>query len=489
MKTLQLAKIMLFASSIFCCQVTAQTVINYQTWSTSNCNAFSPAAVVGGATHRTNVGQPKFGSSGSPVNLNCSYNGGSSTYGTSYEITYNFLANHQYTITVNAAAIANSYFPILKLKPETAFTGASATCNGVESLTLSGGSNNLIISNVFGDYQYNFSNGATGFSKLVIAALPDPSSVTTSSLQTIIIRKITITDNTPLPPPFTLLSSSTSRVCLTNNPVTFTIQNTNNVPGVTGYEFHIDPTKWLLNGVPAPAVITQTSNSLTLTPEYCASPTTVSGKALLGSTVVPTINNKTIGVAAPYFYISGPEIVTLSSPGHYTFNPNPAGYNPPGVLIPCFIANPTWSVSNPTLAGLAVFGGLEVDVFKYPGSISGPVTLKATINACDVNTDITKVISVNDFGIMASKMNIDEAQTLSISQSYPNPSKGLFTVVLNKTINNATVQVNALDGRTILTKKVSGNNLDINISGAEPGVYFIKITDASNTVTQKIVKQ
>ena len=100
----------------------AQTVINYQTWTTyTGCNIFSsstsvPATLNGTATtiaHLSNIGQPQYDATSTAVSLSCkpNYNtdGSFKDYnGTQYQITYNLKQNYTYVIKINAACIGGT---------------------------------------------------------------------------------------------------------------------------------------------------------------------------------------------------------------------------------------------------------------------------------------------------------------------------------------------------------------------------------------------
>lgn len=84
--------------------ILAQTIIDYQTWTTyTGCNIFSsstnvPAKLDGAATiiaHLSNIGQPQYDATDAAVSISCNpnYNPNSSFKdynGTQYQITYNF---------------------------------------------------------------------------------------------------------------------------------------------------------------------------------------------------------------------------------------------------------------------------------------------------------------------------------------------------------------------------------------------------------------
>ncbi len=73
---------------------------------------------------------------------------------------------------------------------------------------------------------------------------------------------------------------------------------------------------------------------------------------------------------------------------------------------------------------------------------------------------------------------------------YPNPNNGLFTLEINNTENNFTVEVSDICGQVIMKENIrnSSNRFikNIDLSDYTKGVYFVKITGANNTVSKKV---
>ncbi len=119
---------------------------------------------------------------------------------------------------------------------------------------------------------------------MFILALNKIGSLFLSGLQTILIRKITITETAPAAS-FTLTPSPVSVICGKANPVTLTINNVNNTPGVTGYTWNLGAgNTWIYNGTAAPASVVTTTNTLTLSPTCGTTPTNISASVSAGTT-------------------------------------------------------------------------------------------------------------------------------------------------------------------------------------------------------------
>lgn len=72
---------------------------------------------------------------------------------------------------------------------------------------------------------------------------------------------------------------------------------------------------------------------------------------------------------------------------------------------------------------------------------------------------------------------------------YPNPTTGKFVVTFSKTLNNATVFILDVNGKSISSFKASGNTVNFDLSRYPSGVYFVRIDDAGKSIVKKVVKQ
>ena len=72
---------------------------------------------------------------------------------------------------------------------------------------------------------------------------------------------------------------------------------------------------------------------------------------------------------------------------------------------------------------------------------------------------------------------------------YPNPSKGSFIINCPKCINKqTTITVRNLLGDIVLQKKYKQENLKVELSGYENGIYFLEIEDKIGTSIYPIIK-
>ena len=72
---------------------------------------------------------------------------------------------------------------------------------------------------------------------------------------------------------------------------------------------------------------------------------------------------------------------------------------------------------------------------------------------------------------------------------YPNPTTGKFSITFSKELKNAKVFVTDINGKVISSFKASGFMINFDLSGVASGVYFVRIDDAGNIISKKVVKQ
>lgn len=173
---------------------------------------------------------------------------------------------------------------------------------------------------------------------------------------------------------FTVTPANVPISCGSTTPVTFTVNNINNVTGITNYTWNLGatPNGWLLpNGSPAPATYsTGTANTLTLTPVCGAIQSNVGATVTAnGGACIATSSN--VSIALPSMNINGANSI-CSNPVVYSIN-----------NLPCN-ATATWS-SNPTGIVSISTSNNQATVTKIT---DGQTTLKATINACGSQTAI-----------------------------------------------------------------------------------------------------
>ncbi len=93
------------------------------------------------------------------------------------------------------------------------------------------------------------------------------------------------------------------------------------------------------------------------------------------------------------------------------------------------------------------------------------------------------------------RLQVSVVRTVSFDLSYPisitpNPAKDFITVKMDKISNTvSTVQLFNTSGNLVFTEKTNLSRLNINTSNFARGLYYIKISNAGEVITQKIVLQ
>jgi hypothetical protein len=75
---------------------------------------------------------------------------------------------------------------------------------------------------------------------------------------------------------------------------------------------------------------------------------------------------------------------------------------------------------------------------------------------------------------------------------YPNPSKGVFNLIVSYPIaGTADVTVSDLNGRSLFTKhqyvSVDSNRIRIDLSGYKPGIYLLSVLISGSKMNKKLV--
>lgn len=132
----------------------------------------------------------------------------------------------------------------------------------------------------------NFPSLHSSFSYLSLRTNTAPGFSTTPNYQALIYKVEIIETKSP----FTVSQSSGSITCQTQTSKTFTVNNPNSIPGVTGYNWNLgtQPNGWIYNGSPAPQFINTISNTLTLQ-------NAINAPVLNSPTVTVMVNNAVWG--------------------------------------------------------------------------------------------------------------------------------------------------------------------------------------------------
>ena len=82
-------------------------------------------------------------------------------------------------------------------------------------------------------------------------------------------------------------------------------------------------------------------------------------------------------------------------------------------------------------------------------------------------------------------MKAKKEESIEISV-YPNPNNGTFTIQLENTTENNSIEIYSVLGQSVFTKANTKETI-IDISNLEKGIYFIKINQQNTTITKKVI--
>ncbi len=78
-------------------------------------------------------------------------------------------------------------------------------------------------------------------------------------------------------------------------------------------------------------------------------------------------------------------------------------------------------------------------------------------------------------------------QTKSNFSIFPNPNKGIFTILVPVVKEDCKITITSSSGRQLLTTTITQHSTKINISHEPPGLYFITLKTGNSSFTQKLI--
>jgi PKD repeat protein len=186
---------------------------------------------------------------------------------------------------------------------------------------------------------------------------------------------------------------------------------------------------------------------------------------------------------------AGFSLVPTSTPQHWNAFPS----------APANVTSAVWSWGDGNTSNTLYTSHIYTASANYQICLSVTVACGATHSTCTTyfiykpssGSDNSGIISVNvvDPAAVGVKNAISTGFDFNLS---PNPNNGQFKVNI-KGLESGTVNLNvtSFDGKLILQTNAETNNgalvKDIDLGNATNGIYFIKATTGTKTVTQKIV--
>jgi thiol-disulfide isomerase/thioredoxin len=120
-----------------------------------------------------------------------------------------------------------------------------------------------------------------------------------------------------------------------------------------------------------------------------------------------------------------------------------------------------------------------------------PINDITSLESAITNEGGSDALVVNECSAASSASISSNSNEVIISEVYPNPSEGNFTMILNSNYNTEmTIEVLDLVGKVVYSTNnstiIGENKLDVNLNGLNAGQYILKATDDSNNI---IIKQ
>lgn len=136
------------------------------------------------------------------------------------------------------------------------------------------------------------------------------------------------------------------------------------------------------------------------------------------------------------------------------------------------------------VSGIAIPGGTVTDdyYFWFSDNHQEPILIYGTTTSSAGGAP-DKALRYQPVGVATA---INEQNTNVDFNIYPNPNNGIFTIVGDN--SSAVVNVYNITGENVYQENISSlSNNEINISNLNKGVYFVKLSNANNTITKKVV--
>ncbi|WP_282134393.1 M4 family metallopeptidase [Seonamhaeicola maritimus] len=97
-------------------------------------------------------------------------------------------------------------------------------------------------------------------------------------------------------------------------------------------------------------------------------------------------------------------------------------------------------------------------------------------------------VVIDDF-VIENTLSVDEFELNNSVSIYPNPSSNLFNISFNKNYENIEIGVFDIRGNHLINRNHSGetNHIKLNMNNYAAGIYFLKITRGSFTITKKVI--
>lgn len=173
--------------------------------------------------------------------------------------------------------------------------------------------------------------------------------------------------------------------------------------------------------------------------------------------------------------IGSPEVLLLANTCG-EFNDVNATFNDSGATVVCAEISPSISSSIKAVGKLSYFNNKIAD---------GIWTLKVSDpydgDGGNIVSAKLKICNLSPFSLSTSKFKLDNVKV------FPNPSKGYVNIINEGLDNKLIISLYDIQGRNILKKEIFERNEVLNLTTYANGIYFLKIKNGEEEITEKIV--
>jgi hypothetical protein len=151
--------------------------------------------------------------------------------------------------------------------------------------------------------------------------------------------------------------------------------------------------------------------------------------------------------------------------------PAPQLFNNNGQLVSDYTATNIWYLNGQVIPG--------VSSFTFTPELPGVYTVSAVMNGCpSAPSNAIEISDVNSIDAINPENNV---------LIFPNPSNGVFTVVVENHSGKFELELLDILGKSVYRTEFSGNSHIINAADFSKGTYFVRIQSQQGNVVKKIL--
>ena len=116
--------------------------------------------------------------------------------------------------------------------------------------------------------------------------------------------------------------------------------------------------------------------------------------------------------------------------------------------------------------------------------VTDPSTTEVAVTATD-DAGNTTTCSFNL--VVDDTLGVNDVSLESGLSLYPNPTSDMITITATASFD--TIKVYDVSGRVVAQQKVSATTAEVSLASFSSGIYLVQITQGSNTVTKRVIKE